>query len=118
MAALWILHNTLFNDYNNSVILGYKVMHSQEFLFRLMFMYDSLSDHLKIAKPIKRNKNSIEFDNGSRIYATSRIENVKGMSINNFYTDEFKYVKKYREALESIFPIIASSSGKMLALSS
>ena len=66
------------------------------------------------------NRNSIEFDNGSKIMATTTTENTgRGMSLTMIYCDEFAFVQppdKAKEFWTSLSPTL-STGGKCLITS-
>jgi hypothetical protein len=86
---------------------------------RVRYAYEMLPGWIK-AGVQQYNRNSIEFDNGSKIMATTTTENTgRGMSLTMIYCDEFAFVQPPEKAVEfwtSLSPTL-STGGKCLITS-
>jgi hypothetical protein len=86
---------------------------------RVRYAYEMLPGWIK-AGVNQYNRNSIEFDNGSKIMATTTTENTgRGMSLTMIYCDEFAFVQppdKAKEFWTSLSPTL-STGGKCLITS-
>ena len=86
---------------------------------RVRFVYENLPDFLR-AGAYSYNRNTLEFDNGSRIKATTTTENTgRGMSLSLIYCDEFAFVQPPQKAKEfwtSLAPTLATG-GKCIITS-
>ena len=77
---------------------------------RIRYIYESCEDHIR-AGVTSYNKQSIEFENGSRIVAQTTTGNTgRGMSISLLYCDEFAFVQPNiaEEFWTSISPTLAT----------
>lgn len=92
-AAGYLLWYAMFNPNKTILIAAHKYTGSQEIMQRVRFAYELCPDHIR-GGVINYNKQSIEFDNGSRIVSTTTTENTgRGMSISLLYCDEFAFVE-------------------------
>lgn len=85
---------------------------------RIRYAYECTPDHIR-AGVTEYNKQSITFDNGSRIVAQTTTENTgRGMSISLVYLDEFAFVEPRiaKEFWTSLSPTL-STGGKCLITS-
>ena len=86
---------------------------------RVRYAYEMLPAWIK-AGVNQYNRNSIEFDNGSKIMATTTTENTgRGMSLTLIYCDEFAFVQppeKAKEFWTSLSPTL-STGGKCMITS-
>ena len=86
---------------------------------RVRYAYEMLPSWIK-AGVTQYNRNSIEFDNGSKIMATTTTENTgRGMSLTLIYCDEFAFVQppeKAKEFWTSLSPTL-STGGKCMITS-
>jgi hypothetical protein len=109
-AAGYLLWYAMFNPNKTILIAAHKYTGSQEIMQRVRFAYELCPDHIR-GGVINYNKQSIEFDNGSRIVSTTTTENTgRGMSISLLYCDEFAFVEPNiaSEFWTSISPTLAT----------
>ncbi len=91
-AVGYLLWYTMFVDNSTILIAAHKYTGAQEIMQRLRYGYESCPDFIR-AGVTSYNKQSIEFENGSRIVAQTTTETTgRGMSISLLYCDEFAYV--------------------------
>ena len=90
-----------------------------DIMSRVRYAYEMLPSWIK-AGVTQYNRNSIEFDNGSKIMATTTTENTgRGMSLTLIYCDEFAFVQppeKAKEFWTSLSPTL-STGGKCMITS-
>ena len=93
------------------LIAAHKFTGAQDIMNRVRFTYENLPDFLR-AGAYSYNRNTLEFDNGSRIKATTTTENTgRGMSLSLIYCDEFAFVQpplKAKEFWTSISPTLSN----------
>jgi hypothetical protein len=92
------------------LVAAHKYTGAQEIMSRIRFVYESCPDHIR-AGVTSYNKQSIEFENGSRIVAQTTTGNTgRGMSISLLYCDEFAFVQPNiaEEFWTSISPTLAT----------
>jgi len=118
-AAIILLHHSIFNAYKTSAIAGYKFVHTNEMLSKIVDMHNHLPEFLQCGFE-KLNKNQIIFYNGSTIKSIgSNPDNVKGMNISILYIDESDFVSNVEEMIRCVYPCIGfSNDGKIFAVSS
>lgn len=106
----YVLLEALFNPNYTIAILANKSSTSREILERIKMMFEYLPEFLKLG--VKEwNKGSIEFGNGSKIFAASTTStSIRGKSVNIIVLDEFAFVENAEEFYTSTFPTI--SAGK------
>jgi len=91
-AVGYLLWYAMFVDNSTILIAAHKYTGAQEIMQRLRYGYESCPDFIR-AGVTSYNKQSIEFENGSRIVAQTTTETTgRGMSISLLYCDEFAYV--------------------------
>ena len=91
-AVGYLLWYAMFVDNSTILIAAHKFSGAQEIMQRLRYAYELCPDHIRCGVT-SYNKQSIEFDNGSRIVAQTTTETTgRGMSISMIYLDEFAYV--------------------------
>jgi len=84
-AAGYLLWYAMFNSDATVLIAAHKFSGAQEIMVRVRHAFEACPNHIK-AGAVSYNKGSIEFDNGSRIVATTTTENTgRGMSISLLY---------------------------------
>ena len=118
IAAGYLLWYAMFNSDKNILIAAHKYSGASEIMQRVRYAYECVPDHIR-AGVITYNKQSIEFDNGSRITATTTTENTgRGMSLSLVYLDEFAFVepRMARELWTSLSPTLATG-GKCIVTS-
>jgi len=100
------------------LIAAHKYTGAQEIMSRIRFAYELCPDHIRCGVT-SYNKQSIEFDNGSRIIAQTTTETTgRGLSLSLLYADEFAFVPPNvaTEFWTSISPTLATG-GKAIITS-
>lgn len=118
VAAGYLLWYAMFVDDATILIASNKYDGAQEIMHRVRYAYESIPDHIR-AGVKSYNKRSIDFDNGSRIVATTTTENTgRGMSLSLVYLDEFAFVEPNiaKEFWTSLSPTL-STGGKCIITS-
>ena len=91
-AAGYLLWYAMFVPDSTILIAAHKYTGAREIMSRIRYAYESCPDHIR-AGATSYNKESIEFDNGSRIMAQTTTETTgRGMSLSLLYCDEFAFV--------------------------
>jgi len=106
----YILHYILFNQNMTVAILANKQATARDILSRLKLAYEYLPLWLQQGI-VEWNKGSVEFENGSRIIASSTSASaVRGGSFNMIFLDEFAHVPQNiaEEFFSSVYPTITS----------
>ena len=117
-AAGYLLWYAMFIPDSTILVAAHKYAGAQEIMQRVRYGYESCPDHIR-AGVVGYNKNSLEFDNGSRIVAQTTTENTgRGMSISLLYCDEFAFVRPNiaKEFWTSISPTL-TTGGKAIITS-
>lgn len=117
-AAGYLLWYSMFIDDTTVLIAAHKYTGAQEIMSRIRYAYESCPDHIR-GGVTSYNKQSMEFDNGSRIIAqTTTGTTGRGLSVSLLYCDEMSYVEPNiaREFWTSISPTLATG-GKALITS-
>jgi Terminase large subunit, T4likevirus-type, N-terminal/Terminase RNaseH-like domain len=117
-AVGYLLWYAMFVPSSTILIAAHKYTGAQEIMQRLRYGYELCPDHIRCGVT-SYNKQSIEFDNGSRIVAQTTTETTgRGMSVSLLYCDEFAYVEPNiaTEFWTSISPTLATG-GKAIITS-
>ena len=117
-AVGYLLWYGMFVPDSTILISAHKYTGAQEIMQRLRYAYEMCPDWIR-AGVTSYNKQSIEFDNGSRIVAQTTTETTgRGMSVSLLYCDEFAYVEPNiaTEFWTSISPTLATG-GKAIITS-
>jgi Terminase large subunit, T4likevirus-type, N-terminal/Terminase RNaseH-like domain len=117
-AVGYLLWYAMFVPDSTILIAAHKYTGAQEIMQRLRYAYETCPDWIR-AGVTSYNKQSIEFENGSRIVAQTTTETTgRGMSISLLYLDEFAYVEPNiaTEFWTSIAPTLATG-GKAIITS-
>lgn len=117
-AAGYLLWYAMFVDNSTILIAAHKYTGAREIMSRIRYAYELCPDHIR-AGVTSYNKESIEFDNGSRIMAQTTTETTgRGMSLSLLYCDEFAFVPPNiaTEFWTSISPTLATG-GKAIITS-
>lgn len=117
-AVGYLLWYAMFIPSSTILIAAHKYSGAQEIMQRLRYAYELCPDHIRCGVT-SYNKQSIEFDNGSRIVAQTTTETTgRGMSVSLLYCDEFAYVEPNIavEFWTSISPTLATG-GKAIITS-
>ena len=118
-AAGYIIWYAMFYPNSSILIAAHKYAGASDIMSRVRYSYEMLPEWIK-AGVVQYNRNSIEFDNGSKIMATTTTENTgRGMSLTMIYCDEFAFVQppdKAKEFWTSLSPTL-STGGKCMITS-
>jgi hypothetical protein len=117
-AAGYLLWYAMFVPDSTILIAAHKYTGAQEIMTRIRYAYELCPDHIRCGVR-SYNKQSIDFDNGSRIVAQTTTETTgRGMSLSLLYADEFAFVPPNvaSEFWTSISPTLATG-GKAIITS-
>jgi len=117
-AAGYLLWYSMFVPDAIILIAAHKQSGASEIMTRVRYAYELCPDFIRCGA-VTYNKNSIEFDNGSRLVAQATTENTgRGMSITLLYLDEFAFVRNTiaEEFWTSMRPTLATG-GKCIITS-
>ena len=118
-AAAYLLWYCMFTPEAQVLIAAHKYTGAQDIMNRFRFAYENLPDFIR-AGVYSYNRNTIEYDNGSRIQATTTTEDTgRGKSLSLIYCDEFAFVQppeKAREFWTALSPTL-STGGKAFVTS-
>jgi hypothetical protein len=117
-AAGYLLWYAMFIPDATVLVAAHKFTGAQEIMSRIRYAYELCSDHIRCGVK-SYNKQSIEFDNGSRIIAQTTTETTgRGLSLSLLYADEFAFVEPNIavEFWTSISPTLATG-GKAIITS-
>src|SRR5210317_982855 len=109
-ASIYLAWYAMFNPDPTILVAAHKYTGAQDIMSRIRFVYESCPDYIR-AGVTSYNKQSIEFENGSRIVAQTTTGNTgRGMSISLLYCDEFAFVQPNiaEEFWTSISPTLAT----------
>ena len=117
-AGGYLLWFAMFTPDSTILVAAHKYTGAQEIMSRIRYAYELCPDHIRCGVK-SYNKQSIEFDNGSRIIAQTTTETTgRGLSLSLLYTDEFAFVEPgiAVEFWTSISPTLATG-GKAIITS-
>ncbi len=117
-AAGYLLWYAMFVADSTILIAAHKYTGAKEIMARIRYAYELCPDHIRCGVK-SYNKESIEFDNGSRIIAQTTTETTgRGLSLSLLYADEFAFVPPNiaQEFWTSISPTLATG-GKAIITS-
>jgi hypothetical protein len=117
-AAGYLLWYAMFIPDSTILIAAHKFTGAQEIMQRIRYAYELCPNHVRCGVT-SYNKQSLEFDNGSRIVAQTTTETTgRGMSLSLLYADEFAFVPPNvaAEFWTSISPTLATG-GKAIITS-
>ena len=118
-AAAYLVWYAMFVPDSQILIAAHKFTGAQDIMNRVRYTYEALPDFLR-AGAYSYTRNTLEFDTGSRIKATTTTENTgRGMSLSVIYCDEFAFVQPPSKASEfwtSLAPTLATG-GKCIITS-
>jgi hypothetical protein len=118
-AVGYLLWYTQFIPDAQVLIAAHKYDGAKDIMDRYRFAYENLPDFIR-AGIYTYNRNTIEYDNGSRIQATTTTENTgRGKSLSLIYCDEFAFVQppeKAKEFWTALSPTLATG-GKCIITS-
>lgn len=118
VASGYLLWYAMFVEDATILIASNKYDGAQEIMHRVRYAYECIPDHIRAGVKVY-NKRSMDFDNGSRIIATTTTENTgRGMSLSLVYLDEFAFVEPNiaKEFWTSLSPTL-STGGKCIITS-
>jgi hypothetical protein len=91
-AAAYLLWFAMFKPDSTILIAAHIFAGASEIMTRIRYMYENCPDYIR-AGILTYNKQTLEFDNGSRITARATTENTgRGMALTLVYLDEFAFV--------------------------
>jgi hypothetical protein len=118
-ATGYLLWYTMFVPDAQVLIAAHKYEGAQDIMNRYRYGYENLPDFIR-AGVHSYNRNTIEYDNGARIQATTTTENTgRGKSLSLIYCDEFAFVQppeKAKEFWTALSPTL-STGGKCIITS-
>jgi len=117
-AAGYLLWYAMFVPDATVLVAAHKFTGAQEIMSRIRYAYELCPNHIRCGVK-SYNKQSIEFDNGSRIIAQTTTETTgRGLSLSLLYADEFAFVEPNIavEFWTSISPTLATG-GKAIITS-
>jgi hypothetical protein len=109
-AAVYLAWYAMFHPDQTILIAAHKYTGAQEIMQRIRYVYELCPDYIR-AGVTSYNKQSIEFENGSRILSqTTTGTTGRGLSISLLYCDEFAFVQPNiaDEFWTSISPTLAT----------
>lgn len=118
VAAGYLLWYAMFIPDSTILIASNKHAGALEIMQRVRFAYESIPDHIR-SGAVSYNKQSLEFDNGSRIISQTTTANTgRGLSISLIYLDEMAFVEQgiAKEMWTSLSPTL-STGGKCIITS-
>ena len=118
VAAGYLLWFAMFKPDSTILIAAHKYQGAAEIMQRVRYAYESVPDFIR-SGVVNYNRNSIDFDNGSRIMAATTTETTgRGMSLSLIYMDEFAFVQPRvaKEFWTSLSPTLATG-GKCIITS-
>jgi len=118
VAAGYLLWYAMFKPDSTILVAAHKQSGASEIMQRIRYAYESVADHIR-AGVTEYNKNSMSFDNGSRIISTTTTENTgRGLSLTLIYLDEFAFVppRIAKEFWTALSPTL-STGGKCIVTS-
>jgi hypothetical protein len=116
--SAYLLYKALFNRDYTVGILANNATKSREILSRVKMMYEELPWWLK-SGVVKWNEGSIEFSNGSKMFAgPTTAASLRGYSINILYLDEFAFVQNDIQFYTSAYPVISSGNTTKIIITS
>lgn len=118
LAAGYLLWYAMFKPDSTILVAAHKREGATEIMQRIRFCYEELPDHIR-AGVAEYNKQSLTFDNGSRIISQATTPTTgRGLSLSLVYLDEFAFVqpKIAMEFWTAISPTL-STGGKCIITS-
>lgn len=94
IAAAYLLWFAMFNMDKTILIAAHQFSGASEIMHRIYHAYQAMPDFIRCGA-ITENKQSLAFDNGSRIIASATTEKTgRGLAISLVYLDEFAFVDR------------------------
>jgi hypothetical protein len=114
----FLLWFALFNPEKTIAILANKGATAREMLGRITLMLESVPFFLQPGCKAL-NKGNIDFDNNSRIIASSTSSSaIRGFSVDILYLDEFAFVNNANTFYTSVYPVITSGKNTKVIITS
>lgn len=118
-ASGYLLWYAMFIPNSQILIAAHQYAGAQDIMNRFRYGYENLPDYIR-AGTHSYNRNTIEFDNGSRVQATTTTETTgRGKSLSLIYSDELAFVQPPQKAKEfwtALSPTL-STGGKCIVTS-
>lgn len=120
VAAIILLHQALFNEYQVSCVLAPKKVMSSHILELIKEMYDRLPEFLQISKMTTRNISTIEFENMCSVISVgSNVDMCRGRTVTTVYIDESEWFDRLDDVINGMLPTMSSiQRSRMFCLSS
>jgi hypothetical protein len=118
LAAGYLLWFAMFKPDSTILIAAHKREGASEIMQKIRYCYEELPDHIR-AGVAEYNKQSLTFDNGSRILSQATTVNTgRGLGLSLVYLDEFAFVPPQiaKEFWTSLSPTL-STGGKCIITS-
>jgi len=118
-AAGYLLWYAMFNADSTVLAAAHKFSGASEIINRVKYGYENCPDFLR-AGVVEYNKQSIVFDNGSRIVAQTTTANTgRGLSVHLAYCDELAFVRGTigQDMFTSVSLTLAATGGKFIITS-
>lgn len=118
-AACFLLWYAMFNPDQTILLLGNVLSAAREVISRIRFTYEECPDFIRDGVK-EYNKDSIKFENGSRIIARATTPTAaRGLTVNLLYLDEFAFVdvNKQEEFWSAVSPTLAAVNGSCIITS-
>lgn len=94
IVAAYLLWYAMFHMDKTILIAAHQFSGASEIMHRVYHAYQAMPDFIRCGA-ITENKQSLSFDNGSRIIATATTEKTgRGLAISLIYMDEFAFVDR------------------------
>ena len=94
IVAAYLLWYAMFNMDKTILIAAHQFSGASEIMHRVYHAYQAMPDFIRCGATTE-NKQSLSFDNGSRIIATATTEKTgRGLAISLIYMDEFAFVDR------------------------
>ena len=120
IAAVFLLHNTIFNVDRNVGIAANKLVTAVEIMDKIREMMDHLPFFLKPGIKVN-NQQKMFFDNGCSITAQATTEkSFIGFTIHTLYLDEFAHVEPHilESFYENVMPTVSSMEDSKIIITS
>ena len=116
--ASFLLWYACFHPNKTIAILANKAVIAREILSRVFLSLENLPFFLQPGTKVL-NKGSIDFANGSRIFAEATSPTaIRGFSINLLYLDEYAFVENAEEFFSAVFPTVTAGNTTKIIISS
>jgi hypothetical protein len=112
-AAGFLLWKVMFTSDMTILITANKLSQAIEIVDRIKYAYENMPNYIRAGVKVY-NKQTVEFDNGSKIVARATTTDAgRGLSVSLLYIDEFSFVlpSKAKEFWTSIQPTLSTGGG-------